>query len=169
MDENGGIQWPYPEGIQGASTERRLFENGQYYHPDKKAHFRFTEPRELPEKISEEFPIILLTGRGSSSQWHTQTRTNKSAVLKKLYPENVYAEINPVDAKAEKIKDGRWVWVVSKRGKIRVRAFLTPTVKTGQIFIPMHYHLVNKLTYPAFDLQSRQPSYKYAAVKIYPV
>lgn len=169
LDENGGIQWPYPEGIQDASTERRLFENGQYYHPDKKAHFRFTEPRELPEKISEEFPIILLTGRGSSSQWHTQTRTNKSAVLKKLYPENVYAEINPVDAKAGKIKDGRWVWVVSKRGKIRVRAFLTPTVKTGQIFIPMHYHLVNKLTYPAFDLQSRQPSYKYAAVKIYPV
>jgi assimilatory nitrate reductase catalytic subunit len=59
--------------------------------------------------------------------------------------------------------------VASKRGKIKVRAFLTPTVQRGQIFIPMYYSTANQLTHPAFDLQSRQPAYKFSAVKIFPM
>jgi len=57
--------------------ERRLFEDGLFYHTDKKARFLFEAPRDMPEPPDEEYPFVLLTGRGSSSQWHTQTRTGK--------------------------------------------------------------------------------------------
>ena len=56
--------------------------------------------RRCPSRPTRRYPFMLLTGRGSSSQWHTQTRTGKSAVLRKLYPREVYVEISPVDARA---------------------------------------------------------------------
>ena len=52
----------------------------------------------MPEPVCGEFPKILLTGRGSSAQWHTQTRTGKSPVLAKLVRQEAYAEIHPSDA-----------------------------------------------------------------------
>jgi anaerobic selenocysteine-containing dehydrogenase len=45
-------------------------------------------------------------------------------------------------------------------------AFVTPTVKPGQVFIPMHYAATNQLTLAAFDPYSRQPAYKACAVQI---
>ncbi|VAW17969.1 Assimilatory nitrate reductase large subunit, partial [hydrothermal vent metagenome] len=35
-----------------------------------------------------------------------------------------------------------------------------------ELFVPMHYSQTNKLTFPAFDKYSRQPSYKHCAVKV---
>ena len=49
---------------------------------------------------------------------------------------------------------------------IAATAFLTPTVQSGQIFVPMHYAELNQLTFPSFDPHSRQPSYKACAVKV---
>jgi predicted molibdopterin-dependent oxidoreductase YjgC len=45
-------------------------------------------------------------------------------------------------------------------------ALITPTVQSGQVFIPMHYAEVNLLTHPSFDPHSRQPSYKHCAVSL---
>jgi predicted molibdopterin-dependent oxidoreductase YjgC len=39
-------------------------------------------------------------------------------------------------------------------------------VKNGEVFIPMHYEEINRLTFAAFDPYSRQPSYKACAVRI---
>ena len=105
LDERGGIQWPCPAGESEAvpETERRLFEDGRYYHPDGRARFLYEDPRPLPEPPGDRFPLLLLTGRGSAAQWHTQTRTAKSAVLRKLYPAQVYVEVNPADARARGI------------------------------------------------------------------
>ena len=45
-------------------------------------------PRPLTEPPSERYPLILLlTGRGNVAQWHTDTRTGKSAVLRSPVPE----------------------------------------------------------------------------------
>src|ERR1051326_4540099 len=69
IDECGGIQWPFPESfnsrisgkepsnLNGESarpefrSERRLFEDGTFYHPDGKAKFFFEEPRPPAEPI----------------------------------------------------------------------------------------------------------------------
>ena len=169
IDQLGGIQWPFPSGSAGVSatsSERRLFEDGVYYTPNGKAKFLFSPPAEMPEPVDFEFPFLLLTGRGTSSQWHTQTRTGKSDILKKLYPEHVYLEIHPADARKLRVKEGDPVTVRSRRGEITVAVYLAPTVQRGQIFIPMHYPEVNNLTHSAFDPHSRQPNYKACAVAV---
>jgi assimilatory nitrate reductase catalytic subunit len=169
IDDSGGIQWPLTDKHSLTSSERRLFEDGIFYHADGKARFIFGKPQEVPEITDEDYPFILLTGRGTSAQWHTQTRTAKSAVLRRLYPENVYAEVNPADAARLGIKPNGWVEVASRRGRLEARAFVTSTIAAGQIFLPMHYVQTNMLTYPAFDPYSRQPSYKSCAVSIRPI
>jgi anaerobic selenocysteine-containing dehydrogenase len=147
-------------------TQRRLFEDGRFFHRNGRAQFRFDPPTRAPELPDSEYPFFLLTGRGTSAQWHTQSRTAKSAVLRKLYPDQIYVEINPDDAKRLGIETGELVEVSSRRGQLEAVAFVTGTVASGQVFIPMHYVATNELTFPAFDPWSRQPAYKSAAVKI---
>ena len=146
--------------------ERRLFEDGEFYHPGKRAKFIFDDPTPLPEATSEGFPTVLLTGRGTSAQWHTQTRTGQSGVLKKLYPEKIYVEIHPSDARDLGLAPGDTAIVESKRGKIEATTKVTSSVKPGEIFIPMHYKEVNQLTLEVVDPFSRQPSYKHCAVRV---
>ncbi|HEY5550852.1 MAG TPA: molybdopterin oxidoreductase family protein, partial [Opitutaceae bacterium] len=149
-----------------ATKERRLFEDGKFFTPDGRARFVFDPPSPLPEGADREYPFVLLTGRGSSAQWHTGSRTAKSAVLRKLAPTSAWMEIHPDDAGPAGIANGDCVRVSSRRGTTEVAALLTPTVQRGQVFIPMHFPEVNRLTHPAFDPHSRQPAYKACAVRL---
>ena len=120
----------------------------------------------MPEAVDDDYPFVLLTGRGTSSQWHTNSRTGKSDVLRKLYPAKVYVEINPADAARLGIAANAMVRIASRRGALEAAAFVTETVCAGQIFLPMHYAAVNQITQPVFDPYSRQPSYKATAVAV---
>jgi len=166
IEAAGGIQWPYRDAIRDAGQQRRLFEDGRFFHPDGRARFVFEPPRPQPEPVSSKFPLLLLTGRGSAAQWHTQTRTSQSAVLRKLSAMTPYVEINPADARAAGIRPGDLIDVVSQRGRATAKACLTPTVQPGQIYMPMHDEGTNRLTHAAFDPYSSQPSYKCCAVRI---
>lgn len=174
LDRNGGVQWPYPKkpecvaesGELEVGQERRLFEDGKFFHADGKARFFFEEPRPMPEPADSEFPFILLTGRGTSSQWHTQTRTEKSDVLQKLYPKCPYVEINPKDADRLGITHESMVHVASRRGRVTVKAVILGSLLPGQVFMPMHYPETNQLTLDSFDPYSKEPSYKACAVSI---
>lgn len=186
LDDEGGIQWPHPE-VGSAKpevvpplptsgfalptsefTERRLFADGRFFTPDQRAQFYFDMPRPVAEPASAEFPFTLLTGRGTSAQWHTNTRTGKSEILRKLYPQDCYVEIHPEDARRLRIAPHSQVTVTSRRASLTAAAFVTPTVQSGQVFIPMHYDAVNRLTCASFDPHSRQPSYKHCAVALAP-
>ncbi|MCA9040951.1 MAG: molybdopterin oxidoreductase family protein, partial [Planctomycetaceae bacterium] len=167
IDELNGVQWPASTHAAELEPQRRLFEDGRFYHEDQRAKFLFEEPKPLSEPISKAYPYLLNTGRGTASQWHTQTRTGKSAVLKKLYPETIYVEINSADGRELEIKSNDWVIVKSQRGQLRAKAFLTQSVRPGQIFIPMHYKETNLLTDAVFDPYSKQPSYKTCAVRVF--
>jgi assimilatory nitrate reductase catalytic subunit len=166
LDRAGGIQWPFPEGATLTSHERRLFEDGVFFTPDGKARVLFDEPAPLPEPTSKTFPLTLMTGRGSSSQWHTGSRTGKSAVLRRLASLHDYVEVSPDDARTRGIATNDTVKVVSARGSVLVRAFVTRTVRSGELFIPMHGPTINKLTFAAFDPHSRQPAFKACAVNV---
>ncbi|HVR19707.1 MAG TPA: nitrate reductase [Polyangiaceae bacterium] len=170
LDDRRGVQWPLREGERVLpQSQRRLFADGRFFHPDEKARFVFESPRPTPEVTSRDYPFVLLTGRGSSSQWHTQTRTAKSPVLRRLYPNDPYVEMSPTDTAKLGISPGEWIIVESQRGKLRARANPTHVVKPGQVFVPMHYAEMNRLTFPAFDPYSRQPSYKHCAVRVRPI
>jgi assimilatory nitrate reductase catalytic subunit len=166
IDEFCGIQWPFPKGQRDPAPQRRLFENGRFYTRDGRARFIFDDPRPAAEPTDAQFPFILLTGRGTAAQWHTGTRTNKSDVLQTLAPSSCYVEINGLDAAALNITNGAPVRVRSRRGDVTATAFVTPTVQQGQVFMPMHYPEVNRLTHPSFDPHSRQPNYKCCAVSV---
>jgi assimilatory nitrate reductase catalytic subunit len=105
-----------------------------------------------------------LTGRGSSAEWHTGTRTSTSAILRALHPAVTRVEMQPDDAEARAISTNDDVVVTSRRGRIAARALVTSTVAPGQVLVPMHDAATNRLTFPTFDPFSRQPGYKYAAV-----
>jgi anaerobic selenocysteine-containing dehydrogenase len=166
IDRLGGVQWPYPAANPPAERERRLFEDGKYYTPSGKAKLLFSPPAELPEPTDAAYPFTLLTGRGTSSQWHTQSRTAKSDILKKLYPQEAYVEINPADAARLRLKEHDAVIIRSRRGEMQASVYIAPTVQPGQLFLPMHYPEVNRLTHPSFDPHSRQPNYKACAVAL---
>ena len=176
IDRCGGIQWPWSreqaaESLQlnqknEPEQERRLFADAKFYHSDERARLIVAEPGKMPEVPNEEYPLILLTGRGTVSQWHTQTRTEKSPILRKLYPNDPIVEVHPDDADGCGISNGEWVEIASRRGSAVARAWLTPTVRAGQVFMPMHYECTNRLTLPHFDPYSRQPSYKNCAVNV---
>jgi len=169
IDDLGGIQWPCrPSDVAGltANNQRRLFSDNAFYHADAKAKFIYDTPREVAEPTTEEYPFVLLTGRGTSAQWHTETRTKKSAVLQKLHPATIYIEIHPDDAERLAIVPNSLITVKSRRASIEVTASVTPSVFPGQLFMPMHYAKANQLTQASFDPYSRQPSYKFCAVEI---
>ncbi len=181
LDDEGGIQWPLPSsGLDAArtedsksaprsptlETERRLFADGKFFHADGRAKFIFEPPRLAPERPTKEFPFVLLTGRGTSAQWHTQTRTGKSDVLRKLYPARIYVEVSPEDASRLGIESGARVRIYSARGEVEAAAFVSSTVVSGQLFMPMHYAETNCLTLWHVDPYSRQPSYKSCAVAL---
>jgi ferredoxin-nitrate reductase len=191
IQAEGGIQWPFAEAerselgakrcelaapssqlpapsfqLKAPSSQRRLFTDGKFYTADQRAVFLFDEPRPMPEQTDAAYPFLLNTGRGSSAQWHTGSRTNKSDVLRKLAPVSLYVEINPADAARLGITANAAVSVNSRRGTAAAFAVVTATVQPGQVFMPMHFDAVNRLTFPAFDPHSRQPSYKACAVRI---
>jgi anaerobic selenocysteine-containing dehydrogenase len=167
IDRMRGIQWPLPAGqAPKPGDERRLFEDGRFYHPDGKAKLWFEEPRKQPEPVDKNYPLLLLTGRGSSSQWHTGTRTNKSPVLCKLFSQHPYVELSPSDARSLGLEQNEWVVVESRRGQVSARAFISHVVQPGQCFMPMHYAKTNQLTFASFDPYSRQPSYKNCAIRV---
>ena len=130
------------------------------------ARFLCESPRPFPEQPNAKYPFVLLTGRGSAAQWHTQTRTAKSAVLRKLYAHELYVEINPHDSQRLGIRSGDRVAVTSQRGRLARPRARHAGVQPGQLFIPMHYETTNLLTHAAFDPYSHQPAYKACAVAI---
>jgi assimilatory nitrate reductase catalytic subunit len=166
LDAHGGIQWPHPDGAPPPAPERRLFGDGRFFTADGKARLRVAQPTALPESPTPRYPFLLLTGRGSSSQWHTGTRTTKSAILRALSPQHVYVEVNPADARRLAIAPDQPIKVTSRRGSLIARAFVTTRVRPGEVFVPMHFAETNQLTVAAFDPHSRQPAYKASAVNL---
>lgn len=170
IDREGGVQWPLPRGekMYPPDTERRLFEDDRFFRANQRALFAYDNPVADPEPPDAEYPLRLLTGRGSSAQWHTQTRTGKSGVLRGLSPKENRIELHPDDATRLGIVSGRKVAVSSRRGAIMIRAFVTATIQQGSVFIPMHEESTNRLTLPVVDPHSRQPSYKSCGVRVEP-
>jgi assimilatory nitrate reductase catalytic subunit len=74
--------------------------------------------------------------------------------------------MNPEDGKRLGLRQRSKVRVLSRRGELCARALLTASVARGQVFLPMHDAATNRLTLPVVDPYSRQPGYKYCAVRV---
>ncbi len=161
-----GTQWPQREGFTSEVAERRLFTDGHFFHADGRARFVSETSVVAPEVPTASFPLVLLTGRQSSAQWHTGTRTDRSAVLRALSPSVDLVQINPADASSRAIVSGDNVCITSARGSLNLVAVVTPIVTSGQVFVSMHNQGLNRLTRLTLDPHSRQPAAKQSCVQI---
>ncbi|MGL5414089.1 MAG: molybdopterin oxidoreductase family protein, partial [Clostridium sp.] len=162
-----GIQWPLKEGEKLESNERRLYEDGNFFTPNKKAKMLFEEVAENPVETTKEYPFTLNTGRGTVGQWHTQTRTREIAFTNHVVEDEAYVYINNDDASILGIKTNDYVNLKSINGeKSKFLVKVTRDVKKGELYAPLHYIETNKLTPSVFDTYSKEPSYKTCAVNI---
>ena len=58
--------------------------------------------------------------------------------------------------------------ITSRRGSIKVKAWLSDRPAAGVVFVPFHFHeiAVNRLTIAALDPVAKIPEYKVCAVKV---
>ncbi|MBO3761645.1 nitrate reductase [Ciceribacter sp. L1K22] len=162
------FQWPLRK--DGSSTPR-FFAEGGFFTADRRACL---VPVATPAKVEADsrFCFTLNTGR-IRDQWHTMTRTGKSARLSAHYAEP-FCEIHPTDAQNAGIGDADLVRVAAANGRsIVVRALLTERQMRGAIFVPMHWTgetapsaRVDTLVSPHVDPISGQPALKMASVSL---
>ncbi|MFK8033687.1 MAG: molybdopterin-dependent oxidoreductase [Hyphomicrobiales bacterium] len=164
------FQWPKPASRLSLKQENRFFANGGFYTSNKRANFvAVTSPS--VRKSADEKSFTLNTGR-IRDQWHTMTRTSKSARLSSHIAEP-FVEIHPSDATTLNIADADLVEVENKQGKIVVRALITDRVSPGQCFVPMHFTdqvaanaRVDRLVSQETDPFSGQPALKSSSVSL---
>jgi formate dehydrogenase alpha subunit len=158
--ERQGLQWPvWDEHHPGTPL---LFTEG---FPRGRGRFHpltHKPPHELPD---ESYPFILTTGR-VLYHWHGGTMSRHSQ-LDSACPEP-FVEINAADAARVGCRDGDAVRVVSRRGSVVARAYVTERVAQGVVFMPFHFveAAANLLTSEALDPVAKIPAYKVSAVRI---
>jgi formate dehydrogenase alpha subunit len=161
LAQEGFVQWPVPTADHPGTV---------YLHKDKFSrglgHFSavpFKEPAEAPD---EEYPLTLTTGR-IMFHYHTGSMTRRSEKLHQEVPEG-YVEISPEDADRLGLGKSAPVRVISRRGEIETRAWITRRVPPGIVFIPFHFAeaAANVLTNPAVDPVAKIPEYKVGAVRV---
>ena len=161
LENSNGVQWPFREGEVLESDERRLYEDGKFFTPSKKAKFIFEEVRENPLPTTKEFPYVLNTGRGTVGQWHTQSRTKEVQFIEDVSIKKAYIYMNTKLAKENKIKENDSIRVYSINGENAIFFVkVTDNVRYDELYAPIHYIECNKLTPSLYDPYSKEPSYK---------
>ncbi len=162
------VQWPVISGQRG---QQRLFGDGRFFTASGKANFVALTPSLPTKNSSDEFPLVLNTGR-IRDHWHTMTRTGKAPRLNRHIAEP-YVQINQQDAASIGITDGDLVEVASTQGSYVGKADISHDVRPGRVFAPMHWNdqfasnanigrVVNAYTDPF----SGQPEFKHTPVRI---
>jgi assimilatory nitrate reductase catalytic subunit len=165
------VQWPiskhYPHGSQ------RLFEDGHFMYPDRRARFIETPPRAPAHTADDEFPFVLNTGR-IRDQWHTMTRTGRSPRLAEYLPEP-FVDLHPQDALLTAARDGELARVMTRWGSMVVRVRSSGEIARGTVFVPMHWNdchasqaRVGALVNPVVDSICGEPEFKHTPARVEP-
>jgi assimilatory nitrate reductase catalytic subunit len=165
LDKMQGVFWPCP--TEESEGMPRLFEDLKFNFPDGKARILSFEHKGPNEKTSQEFPIIMSTGR-VVFHYLSGNQTRRIEALRNFCPDP-YVEIHPNLAKKYNISNGETVKVSSARGHIELVAKLTKITREDMVFVPYHWGkslAINHLTNPALEPKSKIPEFKVCAVKL---
>ncbi len=169
LESGGPQQWPYAE--RAITGKARLYEDGIFATPSGRARFVNTPHKPTAEKTDARFPLHFNTGR-LRDQWHGMSRSGRVSRLHS-HAEEPLLGMNARDMALRGIIDGDVVRVTSRRGAISVRAAAGDDLRSGQAFMPMHWGSrsmnssgANALTVPVFDVLSKQPELKHAAIQV---
>jgi assimilatory nitrate reductase catalytic subunit len=169
LDTNGPQQWPDPAGVQSGLS--RLYANGRFATEDGRACFIATSHKGVAAQPDARHPLRLITGR-LRAQWHGMSRTGTVARLFN-HAEEPLLYMHPQDLARRGLKTGDIVKLKSRRGELKIKVAESEEMREGQAFLPMHWGSrymngvgSNVLTLSTFDLISKQPALKHAAVSI---
>jgi assimilatory nitrate reductase catalytic subunit len=156
------VQWP----VRDKPTSR-LFADGGFFTPSGRARLVVTPPP--PPLRAAPGAFRLNTGR-IRDQWHTMTRTGKTARLAAHLAEP-FVEIHPDDARLAGIRHASLVRLSNRHGAVLLRALVTERQGRGQLFVPMHWTdqftasgRIDSLVPGKTDPHSGQPALKMAEV-----
>jgi ferredoxin-nitrate reductase len=171
LKERKTVQWPYKK--KGPLDGKpRLFTDHSFYRPSKRALISAVPDTLTSELPDDDYPLILTTGR-IRDQWHTMSKTGKVNKLNQHYKQ-AFLEINPNDAEILGLKELDIAVITSRRGDVMVQAKISPQIKKGVVFLPMHWGKIlgndlnraNNLTSDMVDPISKEPDFKYCAVNV---
>ncbi|MCG9552453.1 formate dehydrogenase subunit alpha [Vibrio sp. Isolate31] len=138
------IVWTFPDRVplhrEPLYTPRRDLVADYPTWDDKEAIFRVpTLYKSIQEQDkSGEYPLVLTSGRLVEYEGGGE-ETRSNPWLAELQQE-MYVEVNPKDANDIGFKDGDDVWVEgAEKGRIKVKAMVTRSVKPGLAFLPFHF------------------------------
>lgn len=165
------VQWPVlPSAERGRA---RLFGNGGFFTPDRRARFIPPAPP-LAAVANREFPLLLNTGR-IRDQWHTMTRTGLSPRLARHIP-TPFVAVSLDDARQLGLEDGGLARIASRHGIVRLQVRVEEGQSPGTVFAPMHWSSANgsdgrigPLVQDHTDPFSGQPDMKATPVAITPL
>ena len=168
-DELKSFQWPLnsanPKGTQ------RMFTDNKFFTPNGKAQFIAITPKAPKNPTTKEYPFILNTGR-LRDQWHTMTRTAKTAKLM-AHTDEPYIAINPSDAETLSLVEGSLAQLENQYGSLVGRLKFDKGQRNNSLFVPIHWTgqyasqgRVDVLVAPVADPLSGQPEFKHCPVKI---
>jgi formate dehydrogenase major subunit len=164
LEELGGIQWPcYDENHPGELfLHSRLWEDPV---PGNRAPFVPTEHDPPVDKLDDDYPIRLTTGRRLDS-YNTGVQTGGYTSPMRR---GESLDISPEDAERFSLADGERVRVVSRRGQVEVPVRLDESLRPGLTFMTLHFQddvATNLLTIDATDPKSGTAEFKATAIRI---
>jgi len=162
MEGYKSLQWPVaPDG-----TDQPLLYTKEFALPGGKARL-FPLAMSLPtDPPDEEFDLHLNNGR-ILEHFHEGNLTYRSNGIREKVPDT-WVEVSPALAKERGVQSGTWVQLISRYGKLRVRALVTERVTGKELYMPMNSSEspVNLLTSSYTDAVTDTPAYKEASVRM---
>ena len=162
MEGYKSLQWPVaPDG-----TDQPLLYTREFALPDGKARL-FPLAISLPtDPTDQEFDLHLNNGR-ILEHFHEGNMTYRSKGIREKVPDT-WVEVSPELAKERGVQSGTWVQLISRYGKLRVRALVTERVTGKELYMPMNSSEspVNLLTSSYTDAVTNTPAYKEASVRM---
>ncbi|MGI9524533.1 MAG: formate dehydrogenase subunit alpha [Hyphomicrobiaceae bacterium] len=137
------VVWNFPDPIpvhrEPLYTNRRDLLDKYATYSDRKMYRLPTRYASIQEKdFSKEYPMILTSGR--LVEYEGGGDESRSNPWLAELQQNMFVEVNPVDANTLGIKDGEMVWVEgAEKGKVKVMAMVTERVGRGVAFMPFHF------------------------------
>ena len=166
LAELGGIQWPCPseESIEPSFLHGRLWAD-KLEDRGRLAPFSAVSWAGPVDKLSDEFPIRLTTGRRLDS-YNTGVQ---SAGFESPLRRGETIDLNPDDARRIGLVDGDLARISSRRGHITAPVLLDPSLKPGLAFMTFHFPDeidVNIITIDATDPRSGTAEFKASAIRV---
>ena len=164
LEKLGGIRWPcYDESHPG-----ELFLHGRLWErPIIGPRAPFSPVGHSPpvDKLSEEYPIRLTTGRRLDS-YNTGVQTG---LYRSPLRRGESLDLSPEDGERYGVADGERVRVTSRRGSVVAPVRLDSSLRPGLAFMTMHFPdevETNRLTIDAVDPKSGTAEFKATAIRI---